>query len=169
MHFCSSVVIVFNIMIWYFLGAAWVAWENEALDFKKDHRISWWGGINFGGLHCILYKRPRPGRKDAGAPTVNFGCWGRDVCSQDVEDAYIWDKESRIRTIRKNKGMNLSPSPCIIFSDLCHSSTVISLVSSYCTTSEKPFLVRLNWWFLLASSSDVEMYTRSWALISYFA
>ena len=119
----------------FFLGAAWVARENETLDFKKDYWVSWRGGINFGGLYYFLHQRPRSGRKNARSPTVDFGCWGRDVCPQDVEDADIWDQESWIWTIRKSKVMKLSLLPCMT-SDL-HYSTVITLVRSYCAASIK--------------------------------
>jgi hypothetical protein len=56
--------------------------------------------------------------------------------------------------------VKLSLLPCMTFSDLRYSSTVISPVSSYCTTSGKSIFSETE---LMVSifSSVVEMYTRN--------
>jgi hypothetical protein len=67
--------------------------------------------------------------------------------------------------------VKLSLLPCMTFSDLCYSSTVISPVSSYCTTSGKNNFSETELMVSIFSSSVVEMYTRTneiFCVITFF-
>ena len=98
---CSSLAAWFFslLMIYTLISTAWVAWEDETMDFKEDNRVSWRGGSYFGGLYCFLYQRSHTSIDNARNASVYSGWRGRNVRPQNVENVDIRNQESRNRLI----------------------------------------------------------------------